>query len=72
MPSIDQMAETTEWSRQAGPDPPKHDADQSGEPVYLYMLMCLKMALTALATTGHTGRPDDPHHLNRQEPPFGY
>jgi serine/threonine-protein kinase len=72
MPSIDQMAETTEWSREVVPDEIDEEAEEAGEPAYLYMLMCLKMALTALAATGHTGRPDDPHHLNRQEPPFGY
>ena len=66
MPSIDEMAETTEWSRETD------DEGDEGQQLSAYFLACLQMAFTILASTGHTGKEDDPHHLNRDEPLYLY
>ena len=63
MPSIEEMAETTEWNRDEVSD------QDSSEPIYRYFVLCLQMAFTILTATGHTGRSDDPHHMNRHLPP---
>jgi len=66
MPSVDEMAETTEWSRD------ETDEDDDREALSAYVLACLRMAFTVLTSTGHTGQEDDPHHLNRDEPLYLY
>lgn len=69
MPAVDEMAETTEWSRE---DLDAETDGDEGEAISSYFLMCLQMAFTVLAATGHTGGDDDPHHLNRPDPPQPY
>ncbi|MFB6264972.1 MAG: hypothetical protein ABEL76_15315 [Bradymonadaceae bacterium] len=42
--------------------PPDDDSD---EDLSAYLMACLHLAFVVLASTGHTGGPDDPHHLAR-------
>ena len=63
VPSVQEMAETTEWSREEVSEQDDQEDRQSG-----YFVMWLQMAITILTATGHTGEQDDPHHLNRREP----
>lgn len=64
VPAVDEMAETTEWSRREADRPNTESDDNEGT----YLAMWLQMMFTLLASTGHTGRADDPHHLNRDKP----
>lgn len=62
------VAETTEWRRsesREGAEPFQAADASEGRAPFWYLFSCLQMALTVLVATGHTGREDDPHHLNR-------
>ncbi len=63
MPSIEEMAETTEWARQ-------HDERDAGDDraVSTALLAYLQMMLAALASTAAPDRERNAHHLDRDRP----
>lgn len=68
LPSAEANAQTREWSRtQESGIQQQADADDR-EDLYRYLVLCFQFAFAFLTATGHTGKPDDPHHLNRSDP----
>jgi len=61
---VEEMAETNQWSRRED----EVEGESAEDPLYSHILAYLQLAFTLFAATGHTGGPDDPHHLNRDEP----
>lgn len=64
--STETAAETREWSRTVA-----DESEQNGDDaLYRYLAACFQFAFAFLTATGHRGGPDDPHHLNRDLPPY--